>query len=151
GIVFGRTSALYPVPRGETLELWDVETRKKRQDLIGHEFVAGSLDFSRDGKRLASSSWGTIGRKPFKNPYDPDPTYLDTTLILWDVATGKQLLHRQLDEMTILHTLQFSPDGQRLLTFESIEEPNHYRRRIRLWNVERMLKTGVPAPRRPRL
>ncbi len=74
--------------------LWDLRTGAQRFRMTGHKGRINSLDFSPDGRRLASASWdGTAG--------------------LWDVATGKRLaiLHGNL---LGVNSVAFSPDGQRL-------------------------------------
>ena len=100
------------------LELWKVETRKPYVSLHGHEGGAYDVDFAPDGKLLASVSW-------------------DRTMIVWDATTGGMLLRRPLDGLW--HFVQFSRDGQHLLTVSHLADARKGVR-ICVWNVDRMLQ-----------
>ena len=70
------------------IQLWDVETRSKLATLDGPVQQIETLAFHPDGALLASQSW-------------------DGELRLWDVATGRPLMH-----MPLLVDPQFSRDGR---------------------------------------
>ncbi|MCB9874659.1 MAG: protein kinase [Planctomycetaceae bacterium] len=54
------------------LRIWDLETQRPVRTLQGHEDAVTSISYSRDGKRLLTTSF-------------------DNTARIWDVETGKQL------------------------------------------------------------
>jgi WD40 repeat protein len=80
-----------PNARGGTVKLWDAQTGQELFTLKGHSDWVGSIAFSPDGKRLASSS-------------------ADQTVKVWDVQTGKQLFTWK----ATFGGLVYSPDGKRL-------------------------------------
>lgn len=79
-----------------TIDIWDVSTRKKVAELVGHQGIVYGVDYSPDGTRLVSGG-------------------NDTTVRIWDIATGAQVLelrgHRQ-----YVKSVVFSPDGSRIAT-----------------------------------
>jgi WD40 repeat protein len=99
---------------------WDVETQKKRCSFeMPHESESYAA-LSPDGKFLVS--WGRReyrGRGP--NP-KPD---LNRTLLLWDVATGKEV--RQIKVDSDSHKkVAFSPDGKQLAVLAPDAELTFY-------------------------
>jgi WD40 repeat protein len=88
--------------------VWDLRSGALRLRLTGHKDRISGLDFSPDGRLLASASWdGTAG--------------------LWDVASGQRLATLRAHLLGV-NTVAFSPDGQRLAggTGDGL---------IKLWNV----------------
>jgi WD40 repeat protein len=88
--------------------VWDLRTGTQRFRLTGHKDRITALDFSPDGRLLASASWdGTAG--------------------LWDVTSGQRLATLRAHLLGV-NTVAFSPDGQRLAggTGDGL---------IKLWNV----------------
>ncbi len=81
---------------GSSVKLWDVAAGKKRATLVGHNRDVTCLQFSPDGKTLASGSE-------------------DKTIVLWDVATGKDLLTFR-GAKAVVDSLAFSPDGRTLFS-----------------------------------
>ena len=77
------------------IHLLDVETGKRIQTLMGHTDSVTFLDYSPDGKTLASSSY-------------------DGTVKLWDVSTNKELHSIKMDGV-LFQGLSFSPDGKTVM------------------------------------
>jgi WD40 repeat protein len=75
--------------------LWDVTTGEELKQLLGHEASVRSIAFSPDGQTLASGS-------------------SDTTVILWDVASGKQVGAPLTGHEDEVRSVAFSHDGQML-------------------------------------
>ncbi len=92
----------------EKLVVFDVETGK--EILIG--LMTGactSIAFSPDGKLLASGSW-------------------DTTVRIWDVATGQQAMDPLTGHTKYVTSLGFSPDGKLLAS-------GSHDKTVRMWDV----------------
>lgn len=94
----GGSLAIRGLGKGE-LKLWDVATTKHRVDLAGHQEMILALAFSPDGRTLASAS--------------DDGKNKGGTLILWDVATGKE---KARFNNPLARALAFGPDSKTLLT-----------------------------------
>jgi WD40 repeat protein len=71
--------------------LLDARNGREQRAFIGHTALIGTLDFSRDGRLLASGS-------------------ADYTVRLWNVSTGQQTLSISLKERGAM--VAFSPDGK---------------------------------------
>jgi WD40 repeat protein len=77
----------------EAVHVFDLETRRVKQLIKGHEYGVSALRISPDGKTLASCGRG-----------------MDHTVRLWDIATGKELWRQDAGA----EGLAFSPDGKSL-------------------------------------
>jgi WD40 repeat protein len=95
-------------PSLPTAVLWDGAVPRVTQILTGHEAFVVALDFSPDGKRIATGSG-------------------DRTTMVWDAETG-EALHRLRGESTIL-AVRFSPDGALLATSELVQV-------VSVWDAE---------------
>ncbi len=115
-----------------TIKLWDVQSKRERQTLTGHDGAVHSLAFSADSYWLASGGddrtvriWNVKTGQPFKIFSDPDKRTIaqvalsrdgtrlasttGNTINIWDVQAGR-VMHavRHGDDVT---DLAFSPDG----------------------------------------
>jgi WD40 repeat protein len=107
--------------------LWDTSTGQQRA-LSGHPDVVRCVNWSRDGKTLASSSE-------------------DKTIKLWSAATGEE--QATLKEQTQVWSVVFSPDGKTLASASGGVDKNGQALpvgEVKLWNVftkrERATLTG---------
>ena len=102
---------------GETVFLWDVNTGKYINTLIGHPDHARSVRFSPDGSTIASGG--------------------DDTVRLWDADTGRHIRTlRPTDSVSSVSSVSFSPDGSTIAS-------GSYDDTVRLWdaNTGRHIKT----------
>ena len=91
-----------------TASLWDIANRQLvKRFTEGHEFLASSAAFFSDGSRLATGAG-------------------DGSVLVWDLATGTQLL--KLDQTGYTAALAVSPDGQWIVTGSSGNE-------AKIWNA----------------
>ena len=142
------------------LLLWDVEKQGPIGSPMGDASSSiFSVSFSPDGKTLASASangislWDVETKQALGEPWDaadsvlkvafsPDGTILasgqaDSTIILWEAATGEPLgppLRRHTD---LVNSLAFSPDGKTLASGSGD-------RTVILWDVETRAPLGQP-------
>lgn len=77
--------------------LWDASTGKLRKTLVGHRSLVSGLAFSRDGKRLASSS-------------------RDKSAIVFDVLTGEVLRRLEGSHGDWISDVEWGPGDRTLLT-----------------------------------
>jgi len=119
-----------------TAILWDALSGEEVLQLSGHEDSIFGVAFGPEGERLATAAWdGTRvwdavsgesllvlegGASTYDVSWSPDGSILaaanlDGEMILWDAATGEELVQLSGHEGEIIG-LAFSPDGQRLAT-----------------------------------
>jgi WD40 repeat protein len=80
--------------KDNTIKIWDVSTGRLLRTLYGHGAAVNALTVSPDGKLLASGSGNTYDvrySKLFFGGGQIGGLTEDTSVRLWDVATGRQL------------------------------------------------------------
>jgi WD40 repeat protein len=93
-------------PGGDpVVQVWDLATQRVRWTLGGHTRAVQGVAFSPGGERLVSVA----------SEGDGHGRLLAGELIVWDTATGKEILRRG-DGSGWGAALSFSPDGRRLAT-----------------------------------
>jgi Tol biopolymer transport system component len=147
----GKTLALAS-SRDDTIRLWDMATKRVVRVISGQEKWVTSVDFSPDGKILASGSadntivlWNASTGQLVRSltghtdqvksvDFSPDGKLiasggLDGKIIIWDAATGEERRSLTGNVGSIL-SVAFSPDGK---TIASGDGAGHYM--VRLWDV----------------
>jgi WD40 repeat protein len=146
-------------PGPNVIILWDVEKRKERRRFAANPGWVYRLDFSRDGKTLASASpydvrlWETASGKQLHRfhagprdsvAFSPVANVLVAggELSVWDAAEGRKLLdvgqHKE-----HVQAVAVSPDGKVLASGDRAGQ-------VRLWSATTGKELGVPrGPRHP--
>src|SRR5262249_10873291 len=88
--------------------VWEVATGRVLRRLVGHTAPVNTVAFSPDGKLILTGS----GADPDS---DNAPANPDNTARLWDATTG-QPLRNFVGHLGPVESVQFSPDGQIVLT-----------------------------------
>ena len=102
GVAFSPDGKLIAVGLDEKVaRVFDAESGKPVFNLEGHKGDVWSVAFSPDGKTLATSAGDLT--KTF--------TPLSGEIKLWDLATGKELVHLKVHPWYVT-SLAFSPDGK---------------------------------------
>ncbi|MCB2141450.1 WD40 repeat domain-containing protein [bacterium] len=123
---------------GNSVILWNIQTKTQTQSLVGHSGSIRSLCINDDGTKLLTGSddksailWdlqtyskimtftghsGSVRSLAF----NPDGTKVatgsaDNTIKLWDVQTGDELVTFS-GHQGIVHSLFFTPDGSKIIT-----------------------------------
>jgi WD40 repeat protein len=131
-------SRMVTVSRGNTAQLWDVQTGKVLGETMTHEGAVYSAIFSVDGSRLVTASsdktarlWNAHTGKAVGEPithedsvrsaaFSADGSRVvtasgDKTARLWDAYTGKELGEAMTHASTV-YSAVFSADGSRVVT-----------------------------------
>jgi WD40 repeat protein len=90
------TDGKYLAVGGNTIRVFEIETRKQVAECVGHAFGLNEVAFSPDGKLLLSASYDGSAR-------------------LWDRESGTEL-YRFRGHRDYLWSVAFSPDGKWILT-----------------------------------
>ena len=101
--------------RDNTTKVWDTSTGTELFSLEGHDGVVTSVVFSPDGKLIVTGG-------------------LDRTIRLWDSESGKEI--SRMSTKTFIWSLNFSPDGERLLSASSEPQENRGTHSIEIWELE---------------
>jgi WD40 repeat protein len=92
-----------------SIKVWDLAANREKATLVGQRWKVDPLQFSPDGKLLASGGW-------------------DAEIWLWSVDTGKPLLPALKGHQSGLDYLVFSSDGKTLISHSDDQT-------IRWWSV----------------
>jgi general transcriptional corepressor TUP1 len=144
-------------------QIWDIEKKRIRSVLYGHQQEVISLDFSLDGRLIVSGSWDKAARiwdmadgsSKVLAIDDPDSLNndaginsvaispngqlvaagsLDTVVRIWDVGTGA-LVERLLGHRDSVYGVAFTPDGKGLVS-GSLDKTLKY------WDVSGLISGG---------
>jgi len=114
----GREMDMGSISRDSSVRVWDTETGKEVNRLLGHGGYVYSAIFSPDGRHVLSSA-------------------RDSTARIWDLETSREL--HKFTGIGFLRPAVFSPDGLQILAIENTNAPF----RARLWSVS----SGVEVAR----
>jgi WD40 repeat protein len=89
----------------KTVILWDLGTGVELRGFVGHTDAVTTVAFSPDGRTALSGAGNTL----------TPSSSMDTSLILWDIATGRPI-RRFLGHTQTVWAAAFSPDGHRALS-----------------------------------
>lgn len=98
------------------IEIWNVETQQLLRTLTGHTDDVNSVEWSPNGKILASGS-------------------NDNTVRLWDIETG-ELIHTFVEHFNDVNSVTWSSNGKKLASASSDNT-------VRLWDVETKRQNGI--------
>jgi WD40 repeat protein len=110
-----------------TIRLWDAATAHEiGAPLVGHTSPVLSVAFSPDGQRIVSGSGDLNARESS-----------DTTVRIWDAATGREIGAPLTGQKLPVLSVAFSPDGRRIVS-GSVDQT------LRLWDATTGQEIGAP-------
>ncbi|MEX2139794.1 MAG: WD40 repeat domain-containing protein [Pirellulales bacterium] len=92
--------------RGKIVYMHNVATGKPLQQFVGHAEQVHAVTFSPDGKQVLTGGGRVVAMTGLST---------DNSARLWDVTSGKELMRFE-GHKAYIHTVEFSPDGKRILT-----------------------------------
>jgi WD40 repeat protein len=136
---------------GSTIKIWDAETGRELQTLLGHMVGVKSVAYSPDGRRIVSGSsagstitiWDAETGREIKSlegynrsvgsvAYSPDGRRIaagsGSTIKIWDAKTGREL-KTLIGHMVGVKSVAYSPDGRRIVS-------GSWDRTTRIWDAE---------------
>jgi WD40 repeat protein len=127
-LVFSPDGNILASTDNDSIILWSVETRQQLVEITPDYPVFG-IEFSPDGKTLASSGCGEVGA---------DGGCIKGEVRLWNVAT-RQLLGTLIGHTDRIASIAFSPDGRTLASASDISDGT-----INIWDVATRAPLGRP-------
>jgi WD40 repeat protein len=95
----------------KTAKLWDVVSGRLVRTFSGHETEVNSVAFSPDGKQMISSNERYFSRSGTLILDD-----IESTIKLWDVASGRLIRTFSIEWSNIIKSIAFSPDGKQIIS-----------------------------------
>ena len=110
--------------------VWDAESAKLLTTIEAHGSQLNSVQFSPDGQRIVTAIDTISG----KNLSGNEQVWIAGTAQVWEAKSGKLLITLRGDVRQVLGA-QFSPDGERIITRNSIVSDNKFFGTAQVWEA----------------